>query len=820
MDHMNDDVTAVSTSTQSTDSGEDSAPSALLPVGTGPILEKEPEKAVKIMNAFFEDTDQWMGEYIARWKVNKLRRRGVIGVTLVKPDPHKAEWKVWAPRGAPGVPPTFNKPARLCRRLVSNLFVDPPIPDVTPGGAADNTKPDAAEYQTRILQDITTTKKFNVPKIGERATSVAETYDSSFVRVYVDPHAGGSKPKSIMASQAATTVDDALYENADGKTPQPSPYVTRYVKEDQTLTDDPSLAARAWLPGFRSEILTGHNLRPIPFTATELEDCQGVVIRTPAKFGDLKKQYPDAFDEMDNDDLWELVGIRPNKSNDVLNPADRQAPKREDDDDPPPDSATIIVTMVYMGESASYPAGAYAVCAGTKYLLHRQKWEATINGVPTALPLPIAHFAGWDEGESTFYKYHLMHFLGPGQEVRAAALGGAIEHIDRFNRRKVFYTPQSLFQAKMGPAAMGVMVPVQQGSQPTVEEFPEYPQIGLEILTLATAELDDESGLGGQVAQGGTDPSVQSGLHAQKIIEQVNIGLGGIKRNTDEGIEQLWNIVTAFAQAYMTEPQKIRYRGDDQEYKEKSWSGSDFTDAKDVRIMKGSFTMLAPSAKLATAEYMRKLNLIDDNQLRMLSAGNIGGLMGLQDDPALLRIRRQITLWEDGPPKSLSSSDQLTDSYPGETAEREPQDQPAGMPGAMPGAMPGTLPAARVPPVPAFSPSGLSPGGTPPAQPVSHGPRGVGGIPPAPGTPLAGPPAPDPWALAGANVFKQLPNDLEPAIAGIRFRELSRTMCSTKFERQPAEWQECFIAEYQRMRAAAAVGTTAEAIQKDRKSVV
>jgi hypothetical protein len=763
-----DDETAVSTSTKTASEPTSSSPGAAPPVGIGPLLEKDPEEAIKLTDQFWEDCEPMVAEYSARWKANEKRREGVIGVQVVKPDPDRAEWKVWAPPGAARVPPTFNQAARLARRLKANLFVDEPLPEVTPGGASDSDKPDAAEFQTRILQDVCTSSKFNVPEIGEAAVDKAITFDSGFVRVIIDPKGSGSRPRTIEASQAATTVDDALYIDPEETQPQPPPYVTRYVRKDGTLSDDPAEAALEWLPGLRYEHLTGRNLRPIPATATSIEDCDGIIIRTPVKLGDLRKQYRDAIDALSTDELWELVGSRPNKASELAPAHVVDAKTQRKDEEPPPDHVNVIVTMVYMGENGAYPAGAYFVSAGKKFLLHRQKWQIIVNETPETLPIPIAHFKGWSEGRDTFYGYHLMHFLGPGNEVRAAAIGGAIEHIDRFNRRKIFYTPQSLFQPKANPAAMGVMVPIQQGSKPQVEEFPDYPKIGMEILQFATGENNDESGLL-PIAQGQTDPSVTSGLHAQKVIEQVNIGLGDIKRSTNKGVIQLWTIASAFIRGYFTIPQQIRFRGDDQEYKQQDFSGVDLADAKDVRIMKGSFTMLAPSAKLAVAEYMRKLNLITDDQLRRMAAGNIGGLMGIQDDPALLRIRRQIALWEKGPPKAQHPAEPMPDSYPGETVQIGAQ---------------GTM-APAVPEMPAQDPAI------------------VGSIPPAV-------PQTDPMMIAGAQIFAAVPNDEEPAVAQIRFQELSRSMCSKKYDRQPKPWRNVFDAEYQRMRKAAGVGTAAE----------
>lgn len=794
-DRMNDDVTAVSTSTDDAESQsrEGSLEGVSAPAGTGPILEKDELEVCKIIDTFWTELDSWAAPYIARWKANAMRRQGAIGVHVVKPDPNRNEYKVWAPPGASKVPPTFNQAARLCRRLVSNLFVDKPLPEATPGTATTTDDPDAAEFQTRLLQDITTTPDFDVPRIAARCVGKACTYDSGFALVYVDPKGGGRRPRSIMASKAATTVKDALYVDGDDETPQPGPYVQRYVMPleppgvpgDELLTDDPAEADLEWLPGLRHQRLTGVNVRPISKDATDIETCPGIVIRVPVKLGDLKNQYEE-LTEMTAEELWDLAGSRPGNVGAVLRPDQQQLPKRTDEE-PPPDHTLIIVTSVYIRDGGDYPWGAYAVMLGTKKLVHRQEWAATVNGVKEALPIPLAQFKGFEEGEDDFYGVHLMHLLGPGNEIRAASLGGAIEHMDRFNRRKVFYSPQTLFQPKAAQAQTGTMVPIADGTQPKVEEMPEYPRVGMEIFDRATTENNDESGLA-PIAQGQTDPSVQSGLHAQKIIEQVNVGLSDIKQSTEAGIQRLWTIAALLVRAFYTVPMQVQFRGDDQEYKQKEWSAADLANVKDVRIMKGSFTMLAPSAKIAVAEYMAKLGVIDQNRLQELAAGNIGGLMGLQDDPALVRIRRQLSRWYAGPPKAEDPSEEASGTvptFPGNPANIVSEE--------------GLENQLEAPPAP-----GIAPLGAPPAL----DPAVVGSIAPV------APPAPDPVQLALADIFKPSKNDEEPAIAKIRFRELSRAMCSTKYERQPDAWRAGFDAEYDRMRKAAGVGTAAEAAQQ------
>jgi hypothetical protein len=66
--------------------------------------------------------------------------------------------------------------------------------------------------------------------------------------------------------------------------------------------------------------------------------------------------------------------------------------------------------------------------------------------------------------------------------------------------------------------------------------------------------------------------------------------------------------------------------------------------------------MLTPSAKAALAEHLATIqvppgSLLTALELKRLAIGNVGGLIGMQDDPHRNRIRRQISKWVDGPPQ-------------------------------------------------------------------------------------------------------------------------------------------------------------------------
>jgi len=759
-----------STPTDTKDSGSTTTPAANQ---LGPLMDElDEEKVAKGLRKLWDSKDPDMAPRLARWKANGRRRAGAIGVHVIKSDPDKNEYRVWAPPGSARVPPTFNQAARLCRRLKSNLIVDKPIPECTPGSASDNSDPDAAEFATRVLLDVGSAAKHNTIKLATRAIDKMMTYDSGFVREFVDPKGGGNRPKAIKASMAATNVSNAAWIDEENQVPQPGPFVTRYVKAaapveggtpnlpdepaqavDPELTDDPALAELEWLPALRGEVFTGKHLRFIPDTATDIDDAEGVIMSCYKSLDYVRELVPEKIDALSVDQLWELVGQRPGTTKDLLPSHMRndaaKANVTEDKAAPPPGESQVLLTWLYMVQGPTYPKGCYIMSAGEKHLLHRQTWMAEINGVEEPLEIPIAQFGGFEEGEDDPYKLGLMHFLGPGNEIRGAALGGAIEHLDRFNRRKVFYSPDTLFQPKSATAPMGTNMPVAQGSKPATEDVPEYPAVGMDILDRASMEMSDESGLQ-PVAQGQTDPTVQSGLHAQRIIEQVSVGLADIKQSTEEGFIRLWRIQLQLLRAYFTVPQLVKFRGDDQEYKLQEWTAADLGDTRDVRILPGSFTMLAPSAKMAVAEYMLSIGLIDAPQLKYLAGGNIGGLLGVQDDPALLRIRRQLNRYLKGPPK--------------------------------------------LPPE------------------ATQAPAPVPDIAPAEGVPL--PPTPEQLAYQPvlADIFTPMPNDADTEIAKTRYREISRTMCGTKHHKFPPAWRAGLDAEYAKAKFEAGMGTVADGI--------
>ena len=712
----------------------------------GELLDLSESAAAKRAREFWQSTEDGMRYRRARWKANRARRGGMVGVRMWQPDPDRSEWQVRVPLGAPTVPQSLNKAARLCRRLRSTLMSDPPVPEVTPERDEPAAR-GAAEFLQKLLPVIGDRSGYNDAATISRAIDIASTYDSGFRHWIVDKARGGSEPLSILASPQATAVADAtdravmvpapvdpatglpLGEPETVRIPWGDELVTRYVAADGvTLTNDPAAARVTWKPGIRCDVVNGNHIRMFPATVSGVADANMVQVGSMLQWSEIEALYPDVAKKYPREAIAKALQDRPDGSAALLPPhvKDTGAVEIGDAGDKrinPDRLGFVLCTYVLM--SPAYPRGAFLCTLGDNLVLARTTWCDTTRGFARPLPIPVDQFKQFEEGNGDPYGVGAMTLLGSGNEVRASLLGGFLEHLDRFNRRKTFYphvamnSPQQLNSGTLGDyipynAAAGL---------PVTESIPPFPDAAVKMFENVTAELDDESGLQA-VAQGENPKGVTSGFHAQQLIEQVQVGLSDVKQATADGISRGWLIVANLVRAFYRQANTTQFAGDDGSYREREWRGQDLDGFQDIRISKSSFTMTAPSAKMAVADFAAKSGLLTPQELKNIWRGNVGGLLGVQDDPHYLRMRRQLSQWSDGP----------TD--------------PAGDPAQL--------------------------------------------------------------QALGAEIFDALPADDLPAVAALRLDELGRCMASTAYARHPAPWRAVLESEYQRARAAAGVQTIAE----------
>jgi hypothetical protein len=164
-----------------------------------------------------------------------------------------------------------------------------------------------------------------------------------------------------------------------------------------------------------------------------------------------------------------------------------------------------------------------------------------------------------------------------------------------------------------------------------------------------TAEMDDESGLQ-QAAQGVEAPTVKSGIHAQTIVQEALKAVTNLKDNAGDYYIRLNQIVLQLTRAYCTVPQLMQFKGKDGEFKAKEFARTDFRNTRVVSIARGSFTMHTLLAKQEAANNAFDRKVIDAEEYAELTSGNISPVLANQENPHLLRIRRQVDVWRDGMP--------------------------------------------------------------------------------------------------------------------------------------------------------------------------
>lgn len=746
---MKDDPFAVETSSDSGVEGGKPRKYGQEPGPQGPLMGeiKTPDGQKKVARAaldIWESRDAEMSLRIAQWKLNAARRRGITSGKLQYSDLDQ-HWTAWFPEGAsPDTLPDSNKAASLCRKFPSILYADPPAPHVEPTTGDDDDE-DRAEFTQRALLDLQSPRRLNTVRKNRMAFDRGSDFGSSFIFYYVDPHGAGRIPVEVLAHPKAEHLDNALIDPETGA--KQGPYVTRYVRPDGTLTNEKREAATKWGKDLRSEIITGLNVRPIPHNASNIDECYGIQIGVMETFGRLKKRFPDLA-KLEPKEREKLFGFEPQYA-EVMMPAGSSKIDEKNTDE----RMVFVLTTIYE-QTHEYEEGLYLITLGDCYVAHRQGWFLEEEGRKTCAILPIAQAAQWDEGRDTFYKVGLMEILGGANEVRAAQLAAQLDWLDKLNNQKIFLPYTSVIDPKQLQYPRGTVLYTNPGGEPSYQNLPPYPRESLDMRNAMTDDMNDASGLqeAGQALQ---DPNVSSGRQAQVILSQVHAGLSEVKQNAESLYLRCCTIELQMARMFLTDTQRMKAVGDDGAHKEEQWRGSDLLTNADISIEPGRMSMLSAAAKAQWVEHLfLELKLISGEEAKEMLSTNIGGIIGLQDDPFRNRIRRQIAEWSKGPPdgwqEKIDEAKQLL-------MAQQQQAAAAGMP-----------------------------------APAVTGEQLIVQLDPMSGMRVIIDPV-----LGKA--WKPVRSDTLPNVAQLRLTELARLMASTKYMRWSEDWRIGVDVEYERM---------------------
>lgn len=778
--------------------GGDAAPAPPRPApAKGYLLEEQdPAKVCRhVEDVLWKPWTRRIKNFNEQWKANEYAMKGKLGYRVVE-DIDTATCTLRAPFdggeygvGMPRVP-------QLIDRTIATLMVDPPLPECVPT-STDDADRDRAELGTKLLREDAGDTGGSLRADMERALALAAVYGSGFVLEEVDPQGGGWEPLQIDAHPNAVQFDDA---NPAGVLEDPAPPafdpmmglpveaaplepVKKYVTEagrliDSAASDDDADPVRmAWKPKTVSRLLTGRHLRFVPETATGITDATGIVYCVPVSLGDLAARYPlDGVDLQNPEVRAALVDWRPHgvKMKDVL-PAgvviENDGKATDKTTGVYSDQALALVLCVVYKSHGAYPKGAMVCVAGGKFLLYRRAWAERVGEGPTAreecLDLPVSQYR-WKTDPTGANPYGVggVQCLAAGDDVRNALDAGIMEHLYMILHPNVYMDYASTVQP--GQLALRDGTPIltnlsATGGPPVYEQIPPLPALVTNFRALISDEMNSAAMLE-ETAQGVDTPTAVSGRAKEAVIAQAKVALSGLRANGIDGFVRTCRIRLQLKRAFYTGEQILRYTGEDGGTLTRAWTGADLSGVTDVRVAAGSFTQLNREQKQQLAQNEFMLSSQYDQtayaRYRKTQASLIDPVLGQEPDKHRMRVRRQIREWGDGPPDGV----------------------------------------VQVPPPP--MPMGPEMGAPVPDMGTE------------PGAPPMAPPAPpaDPRAVA---IFAPLPVDEDPIVAAVRAEELGDAMAGGTFAKwntpETAAWCQPYVAEYQRMFAAAGKQTAAQA---------
>ena len=612
----------------------------------GPLLqqiekESDERKVAKLAVRMWESQDEMMKPLEEQWMVNELRRKGVPNVRL-KGNKEEGVKHWFPPNVAPGSVSQVNKAAGMCRKFAALLFTDPPAPDPLPDRRSEDAEASAI-FTRRVLENIQGPDELNSAVENHQCFDKGGNYGSGFRRFWVDEtkvepvkvYAGFDPGTGLKAEH----MDEAVEMAPGYDWPE---YKQMYAAPDGSLVEDVDEAAVRAVRTIRSEQLTGRNVRMIPHDSTWVGSASIVMVACFKSYGELRRMWPKKLDKLDDAKKKKLFAYEPSDNNYLMTAEQR---KLFDDTPDNEDDRPVFCLTVYCKEMPEYAGGLELVTLGGEMIVERRDRKEPSGEV---MPIPVTQFKQFTDGETHPYGTAMMDIVGAGNEVRQHQIANLMTHVERTLRRRTFIPSNSNLQQSHLNLPWNVPIRITQGGEPRYEQIPDYPRDGLKLFEITTNEMEEAGGLG-QVASGLESPQVQSGKHAQAIVAQAHAAFAAPRLHVQAGYIRECDIELSLIRTYFDTPQRMDWVGEDGAYRERDWSGSDIGVNK-VQIKPGSNTMLTPVAKLQYAQHLQSIGLLNQEELKDAMRGNVGGILGTEDDPYYMRVKRQIAAWKNGPP--------------------------------------------------------------------------------------------------------------------------------------------------------------------------
>jgi hypothetical protein len=739
----------------------------------GPLLdEPDEEKAFRLALKLWNRNKKWHHRQAATYLQNKMWREGDRFLKIVE-DPSSGQIRVAQPLGTSLIPPIPNTCDSKIRSNIAIFLADPPRPECEPWDDTPQAR-NAAQYATRVLTLDSGEAGLNTDAVFAGAVDVAATFASAFTYVSTDPKGAGLQPMSVQCHPDATRVEEAEL----GPPGAPSKAkVSRYVRPDGTLSKSSKGAKKEWAPKVVLRTMNGNHLRFLPRNVSGIDDANGIIFAVWDTLGSLKSKY-ERVRAMNDDEIGHLVNWKVDEWKRLM-PDGMEAEALSDrynDQRTPDDDALVLTLHVYYKSHSQYPYGAYCCFGGGKFRLYKRTWTAatpTSNGgeQDEMMDLPIAQ-ARWyadAQGGNPYGKAPAAK-LGPMDEIIAAQYAALQEFTFRFSKPRPYLPMGTTIQPEdLADYDKPLFIP--PGGQPYFPPIPNFPQEAMNLVDRMLQAMDEELSTP-DAARGIAAGSVRSAEQQKTIIEQGLAGTSVVRASFEDYYERLHRLILQQRRAFFTTPQLMRFQDDGGAFQVNEFRAVDLGATREVRVRRGTFTLMAPTAKAGLIGEKLQGGMITPQEAMRLDRENMAPLIGIQENPHVQRVKRQLSLWRQGPTEEQKAQgQQYQQALPQMQAQLQEQmgqyQQQAQM-----------------------------------AQQQGQPP------PPPPELP------PDPLAQAAGQIFAPVPVDADPAVAMVRYQELGMASADAELGGYPEPWVQALYQAAEGARQAAGIVTIAEQQQQ------
>jgi hypothetical protein len=808
-------------------SGGDDDPTGPIPGGGALLEEESAAKVFKAIDRMVQRQDR-LAKNREQTGIHYDRIKNGCQFSILEKSEDRSVYEAVLPPGVQDVEqPIPNKVLDLCGKQVSQILVDPPLPNPKPEGDPDRSR-GAIDLARKFLRDDGDVSGTNDQELWRAVLTRNRTWASAFVFVWVDPTGGGWRPKQKKAHPRAEDPAKPLQApmldangqpitRADGSIAmeRSSEPVLRYVGEQMaqdgepipgavslapTVTGEPmemfvehaSEAAREWLPKHRRMILPPNQVRTIPKTA-DAATARAIILLMWEPLGEARRRFP-VLESLSKEQLKRLAQWKPKRWKSLVPEA--QLPKGDDldDDGGVSDDTLIFWYHKFCRIGPDYHDGAEIAVNGAAinatggagssekggFLLTRDTLREDVETdegatVPVLMDPPVAQFRGYNDtdGGDPFGVAPVKMF-GGANEIRAHLYLGALEDIDvRLHPNTYLMSTSTITREDMNRRDGTPLELISPDDKPTFEQRPPLPAFLPDMLERIEHEMDTLANLN-QTAQALDSGYSQSGEAKKVAIRQAKTQLAQDWQNFVGGVVQYWRIKVQLAQARLTTPQLVRMGTENAAYKQRYFVGSDMVGVDAIALAPGSGTMMSPAEKAQYLATMQQQKWLAPDVAGELARASMADDLGLPPNPHQEHIDRSVADWVEGAPPGW-----LEEVAQREKATAQYQQQ---------------MTATMQQMVAAFTSQGADPQS---AQQAAQQ-QATQQLGPAPQFPPMYTP------------FEPRPNDEEPTVAQIHYYQLSKLMATTDYSKQPIPWRKVVDERYKLSAYAAGVQTVRE----------